>query len=122
MTIGCYENLLDLLKEKGDFSFVILDIGSELSERALALLQRAESLVVISQTDAVSSKLMKKFYKRIDLLPEIDCIVISNQYHHDEMRIPGKPVFGELARYTDTEQLMQDPLFYEIALSLLGND
>lgn len=113
------ENLVRTIKEKQDFDYVILDLGSALNTTTRKLLCLADSIVLLTEPNAVSVKKMKKLVNNAALLPDCKCFMIANQYHMDGLRLPTQNLFGYLATYQDPEQALEDPVFYQIALEVL---
>ena len=110
--------LVELLRQKKDFAYVILDLGSELNEQTLALMEASDVYVLVMEANRISNKKMWRLQKNIDLLPKKECFMISNQYHMDGMRVSGQGLFGVLAKYETSEKAMEDPVFYRMALEL----
>jgi MinD-like ATPase involved in chromosome partitioning or flagellar assembly len=120
--IGAAEmkNLISILKEKKDFSCLILDLGSSLDEQTLALMEESDAYVLITEPNTVSNRKMRRLQKNMELLPSKKCFMISNQYHMDGLRVPQHNLFGVLAGYEDYEEAMEDPVFYRIAMEISG--
>ena len=120
--IGAAEmrNLISILKEKRDFSCLILDLGSSLDEQTLALMEESDAYVLIIEANTISNRKMRKLQKNMELLPQKECFMISNQYHMDGLRVPQHNLFGVLAGYPDYEAAMEDPVFYRIAMEISG--
>ena len=112
------KTLLALLKEKKDFAYVILDLGSDLNEQTLALMEESDAYVLIMEANQISQKKIRRLQQNIEFLPNKECYMISNQYHMDGMRITGKNLFGVLAKYESVEKALEDPVFYRLALEL----
>lgn len=113
------ESLVKLIKEKQDFNYVILDLGSALNTTTRKLLHQSDSIVLITEPNSVSVKKMKKLVNNASLLPDCKCFMIANQHHLDGLRLPTQNLFGYLASYQDPEQALEDPVFYQIALEVL---
>lgn len=118
--IGAAEmrNLISILKEKRDFSCLILDLGSSLDEQTLALMKESDAYVLIIEANTISNRKMRRLQQNMELLPEKECFMISNQYHMDGLRVPQHNLFGVLAGYQDYEAAMEDPVFYRIAMEI----
>lgn len=114
------ENMVKTIKEKQDFDYVILDLGSALNSTTCKLLHLSDSIVLLTEPNAVSVKKMKKLVNNAALLPDCKCFMIANQHHMDGLRLPTQNLFGYLASYEDPEQALEDPVFYQIALEVLG--
>ena len=112
------KTLIAMLREKRDFAYVILDLGSELNGQTLALMEESDAYVLIMEANRVSNRKMWRLQKNIELLPKKECFMISNQYHMDGLRVPRQNLFGVIARYEDGEKAMEDPVFYRMALDL----
>ena len=113
-------NLISILKEKRDFSCLILDLGSSLDDQTLALMEESDAYVLIIEANTVSNRKMRRLQRNMDLLPQKECFMISNQYHMDGLRVPQHNLFGVLAGYSDYEDAMEDPVFYRIAMEISG--
>ncbi len=113
------ELMIKTIKEKQDFDYVILDIGSALNTGAQKLLHLSDSIILVTEPNEISVKKMKKLVDNADLLPDCRCFMIANQYHLDGLRLPSQNLFGYLASCPDTEQALEDPVFYQIALEVL---
>ncbi len=113
------ETMVRTIKEKQDYDYVILDLGSALNTAARKLLHLSESIVLVTEPNEISVRKMKKLVNNADLLPDCKCFMIANQYHLDGLRLPSQNLFGYLAAYQETEQALEDPVFYQIALEVL---
>ena len=112
------KTLLQLLREKKDFSYVILDLGTCLNEQTLALMEESDAYILLAEASEISNKKLKRLQNNLSLLPNKQCFLISNQYHADGRYGAGKNFFGQLARYGSREEAMEDPVFYRLALEL----
>ncbi|MDO4491468.1 MAG: AAA family ATPase [Lachnospiraceae bacterium] len=113
------ENMVRVIKEKQDFDYVILDLGSALNTTACKLMHLSDYIVLVTEPNAISVKKMKKLVNNASLLPDCRCFMIANQHHMDGLRLPAQNLFGYLASYQDPEQALEDPVFYQIALEIL---
>ncbi len=113
------EALVRTIKEKQDFDYVILDLGTALNTAACRLLHLSDSIVLVTEPNEISVKKMKKLVDNASLLPDCRCFMIANQHHLDGLRLPTQNLFGYLASYQDTELALEDPVFYQIALEVL---
>ncbi len=113
------EMMVRTIKEKQDFNYVILDIGSALNTAARRLLHLSDSIVLVTEPNEISVKKMKKLVDNAALLPDCRCFMIANQHHLDGLRLPSQNLFGYLASYQDSEQALEDPVFYQMALEVL---
>ena len=112
------KTLLGLLREKKDFSYIILDLGTSLDEQTLALMEESDAYILLAEASEVSNKKLKRLQNNLSLLPNKQCFMISNQYQADGKYGLGKNFFGVLARYRNQEEAMEDPVFYRLALEL----
>lgn len=113
------ENLLSLLKEKQDFSYLILDLGSEFNEKNCRLMEEADVGVFITQANQAAAKKMWKFRKSLPLISGKETYVLCNQYGTDRTGIAGETQLEMLPQYPRWEEALEDPVFYRIALEIL---
>ncbi|MDO4616004.1 MAG: AAA family ATPase [Lachnospiraceae bacterium] len=113
------ELMVKTIKEKQDFDYVVLDLGSSLNTAACSLMHLSDCLVLVTEPNAVSVKKMKKLVNNAALLPDCRCFMIANQHHLDGLRLSSQNIFGHLASYQDPDQALEDPVFYQIALEVL---
>ncbi len=114
------ETMIRTVREKQDFDYVILDLGSALNTAACRLLHLSDSIVLVTEPNTVSVRKMKKLVNNASLLPDCRCFMVANQHHMDGLRLPSQNLFGYLASYQDFETALEDPVFYQIALEILG--
>ncbi len=112
------KTLLGLLREKKDFAYVLLDLGTNLDEQTLALMEESDAYILLAEAGEISNKKLKRLQNNLSLLPNKQCFMISNQYQADGRYGLGKNFFGVLARYRNQEGAMEDPVFYRLALEL----
>ena len=111
--------LVKTLKEKQEYDFLVLDLGSQLNEQSLRLMELTDLLILVTEANQLSVRKMQKLMRNSDLLPSRKCLLVANHFHADGMRIASRNVFGALAPYETAELALEDPLFYRIALEML---
>ncbi len=111
-------SMIMLLKEKRDFSYIILDLGSSFDERVQALLSASDICVLVAESKMSSCRMMSKFMQNINesSIPQI--YTIANQYRTEGFRLENENLFGSFAGYETAAEAMEDPLFYRLALKL----
>lgn len=114
------ETLLSILKERQDFACIILDLGSEFSEKNQRLMEEADVRLLITQSSRAAARKMKKLQQNRNLLPGGETLMICNQYGTDHSSMSGETRQEVLPAYQDWETAMEDPVFYRIALQILG--
>ncbi|MGI6051633.1 MAG: AAA family ATPase [Bilifractor sp.] len=110
--------LLDILKDKKDFDFIILDVGSQMSQAMSEILDQAKAMILVTEPNEIASRKMRKLLSDADALPTCECILLSNEYHSDGMRIPNNTVFGTILTHPNWMDAEEDPVFYNVALKL----
>lgn len=113
------ENMVRTIRDKQDFDYVILDLGSALNTQTRKLMELSDSIVLVTEPNAVSVKKMKKLVNNAALLPNCKCFMIANQHNMDGIRLTSQNLFGILNNYQDPEAALEDPVFYQIALEVL---
>ena len=114
-----YRTLVGILKEKKDFDFLILDIGTELDAESAELMALADEMVLITEPNELASGKMQRLQKNAELLPGCEYILIANEIRSDGLRLSRDSLFGTIAPYQDWEEALEDPVFYRIALKLI---
>lgn len=117
-----WKALVDVLKEKKDFDFLILDLGSVFSPQMTEILNDARALVLITEPGEIANRKVQKLLGNADMLPKCECMMIANEYHADAQHGGTGGLFGRIAPYTSWAEAIEDPLFYRIALELLDKD
>lgn len=113
-----WELLLGVLKEKRDFDWLIMDMGSLLDRKTASLMTKIDYLILLTETNYLANRKMQKLLKDPDLLPKCECFLIANEYRTDGMHIGIESVFGVIAPYPAWEDALEDPVFYQIALKV----
>ena len=85
------ETLLSILKERQDFACIILDLGSEFSEKNQRLMEEADVRLLITQSSRAAARKMKKLQQNRNLLPGGETLMICNQYGTDHSSMSEKP-------------------------------
>lgn len=111
--------LIRLLKEKGDFGNIILDLGTDMGELNRALIQMSDVCILITEPNVVACRKLEKLVMNQDLLPVKSSITIANQMRSDGIRLNPETLFGSFAGYDNIEEAMEDPLFYRIVLEVI---
>lgn len=111
--------LVELLKEKGDFNNIILDLGSDMSETNRALVQMADICILITEPNVCALRKLEKLVMNQELFPVKASITIANQMRSDGIRLNPETLFGSFAGYDNIEEAMEDPLFYRIVLEII---
>ena len=113
-----WEVLLSVLKEKKDFDWIVLDVGSVLDRKMASLMAKIDYLILITETNQIANRKMQKLLGDPDFLPKCECFLVANEYRTDGMRIASESVFGVISPYTSWEEAVEDPVFYQIALKI----
>ncbi len=115
-----WEVLLSVLKEKRDFDWIVLDVGALLDRRMASLMTKIDYLILLTETNQIANRKMQKLLRDPDFLPKCECFLVANEYRTDGMRIASESVFGVISPYTNWEEAVEDPVFYQIALKVTG--
>ena len=115
-----WEVLLSVLKEKQDFDWIVLDVGSVLDRRMASLMTKIDYLILLTETNQIANRKMQKLLRDSELLPKCECFLVANEYRTDGMRIASESVFGVISPYANWEEAVEDPVFYQIALKVTG--
>ncbi|MBR2188927.1 MAG: AAA family ATPase [Eubacterium sp.] len=107
-----------MMKEKGDFDYLILDIGSRVDEAGRELMNKADEIVLITEPNLMATKKVQRIAGDTEMLPQKKCFLISNEYHGDGMRFAEDAVFDQLAAYRNWVLALEDPMFYRLALGI----
>ena len=111
-----WEVLLTVLQGKRDFDFIIMDMGNILDRETSSLMNRSDFMILLTETNRIANRKMQKLLQDSELLPPCECFLIANEYRSDGMRIAAESVFGTIAPYPTWEEVLEDPVFYQIAL------
>ena len=111
-----WANMLSLIKRKHSYDYIVLDIGSPMDEDIKDLLDISDEILMITEPNIISARKMNKLLLNNQMLPKTQCLIISNQYHYDGLRIAPDAVFDVLGRYDYWEEALEDPIFYRLAL------
>ena len=107
-----------LMKEKGDFDYLILDIGSRVDEAGRELMNKADEIVMVTEPNLMATKKVQRIAGDAEILPQKKCFLISNKYHGDGLRFAEDAVFDQLSAYTNWVLALEDPMFYRLALGI----
>ena len=120
MGIGSVQlyDLIMLLKEKKDFSYVILDLDSNLSRAVQTMMSISDDVIIITEPKMSSCRMIEKLMMNRDLISNDNIYMISNQYRTEGFHLDQDKLFGVFAGYDSAEEAMEDPLFYRLALEL----
>jgi len=113
-----WEVLLSVLKEKRDFDWIVLDVGSLLDRKMASFMSKIDYLILLTETNQIANRKMQKLLGDPDFLPKCECFLVANEYRTDGMRIASESVFGVISPYTSWEEAVEDPVFYQIALKI----
>ncbi len=111
-------DLIMLLKDKGDFSYIILDLGSSMDKVVQTMLTISNEVIIIAEPKKISCRVMEKFRMNMDLVSIEHAYVIANQYRTEGFHLDSDNLFGAFAGYDTAEEAMEDPVFYRLALEL----
>lgn len=111
--------LVELLKEKGDFNNIILDLGCDMNETNRALVQMADVCILITEPNICACRKLEKLVMNQDLFPVKSSITIANQMRSDGIHLNPETLFGSFAGYDNIEEAMEDPIFYRIVLEII---
>ena len=111
-----WEVLLTVLRGKQDFDFIILDVGNILNRETSSLMSKADFMILLTETNQIANRKMQKLLQDPGMLPSCECFLIANEYRSDGMRIAAESVFGTISPYATWEEVLEDPVFYRIAL------
>lgn len=114
-----WKALVEILKEKKDFDYLIMDVGCTLSTDAAALLGEADKLIFITEPGETANLKVQKLLKNAELLPQCECIMIANGYRGDGQHIASDRIFGEIAPCASWKKALEDPLFYRVVLEIV---
>ena len=98
---------------------MILDIGSELSEKSQKIMEEADLLVVVTQSSRTAARKIRRLQKNKTLMPNLESCVICNQYGADGSKDPGWKPSEVLPEYPNGESAMEDPIFYRLAFQIM---
>ena len=115
-----WEVLISVLKENRDFDWIVLDVGSLLDRKMASLMTKIDYLILLTETNQIANRKMQKLLRDPDLLPKCECFLVANEYRTDGMRIASESVFGVISPYSNWEEAVEDPVFYQIALKVTG--
>lgn len=110
--------MLDILTDKRDFDFIILDLGTELTDIETEIMNRARAMVLVTEPNEIASRKMRKLLRNTGALPTCECILLSNEHNSDGLKIPNNTVFGTILTHSNWMDAEEDPVFYNVALSL----
>ncbi len=112
-------DIVELIKEKNDFSHIILDVGTALNKETISMIALSDVCVVITEPKLSSCRMMEKLLLNIDLLSVEKMYIISNHYRTEGINLDATDVFGSFSGYDTAEEAMEDPVFYRLALELV---
>ena len=111
--------LVGLLKEKKDFSYIVLDLGSAMNKEMHSLVALSDACILITESKMTSCRMMEKFMMNTDIMAAKKHYIIANQYRTEGFRLERDNLFGSFAGYASAQEAMEDPLFYRLALELV---
>lgn len=111
-------DLIALLREKKDFSYIILDLGSNLNKADQTMMAVSDHVVIITEPKMVSCRMIEKLMMNSDLLSNESVFMLSNQYRTEGFHLDPDNLFGSFAGYDSAEEAMDDPVFYRLALEI----
>lgn len=109
---------ITLMREKKDYDFLVLDIGSRVDEASRELMDRADVIVLVTEPNVMATRKMLRISGDADMLPAKMCYIVSNQYHSDGMRFSEDAIFDQLNAYVNWKDALEDPVFYRLALKI----
>jgi MinD-like ATPase involved in chromosome partitioning or flagellar assembly len=109
---------ITMMREKKDYDYIVLDIGSRVDEASRALMDRSDVVVMVTEPNVMATRKMLRISGDSDMLPAKKCYIISNQYHSDGMRFAEDAVFDQLSAYVSWRSALEDPMFYRLALNI----
>ena len=113
-----WKSFVRLMKEKGDFDYLILDIGSRVDEAGTSLMNQADEIVLVTEPNLMATRKVQRIAGDPDILPNKKCFLVSNEYHTDGMRFSEDAVFDHLCAYAGWMDALEDPVFYRLALGI----
>ena len=113
-----WKSFVRLMKEKGDFDYLILDIGCRVDEAGTALMNQADEIVLVTEPNLMATRKVQRIAGDSDILPNKKCFLVSNEYHTDGMRFSEDAVYDHLSAYTGWMDALEDPVFYRLALGI----
>lgn len=113
-----WKSFVRLMKEKGDFDYLILDIGCRVDEAGTALMNQADEIVLVTEPNLMATRKVQRIAGDPDILPNKKCFLVSNEYHTDGMRFSEDAVYDHLSAYTGWMDALEDPVFYRLALGI----
>ena len=108
-----------MMREKKDYDYIVLDIGSRVDEASRELMDRADVVVMITEPNVMATRKMLRISGDADMLPSKKCYIISNQYHSDGLRFSEDTIFDQLNAYVSWKSALEDPMFYRLALNII---
>ena len=121
LKIGAEEllNLINLIKSKGDFGYIVLDLGCDMSEVTRTLVQISDLCIIITEPNVPACRKLEKLLMNQELFPAQKTLLISNQQRSDGIHLNPETLFGSFAGYDSIEEAMDDPLFYRLVLEII---
>ena len=123
LKIGAEEllDLVNLIKSKGDFNYIILDLGCDMSEVTRTLVQISDLCIIITEPTVPACRKLEKLLMNQELFPAQKTLLISNQQRSDGIHLNPETLFGSFAGYDSIEEAMDDPLFYRLVLEIIDD-
>jgi MinD superfamily P-loop ATPase len=109
---------ITMMREKKDYDYLVLDIGSRVDEASRALMDRADVIVMVTEPNIIATRKILRISGDSDMLPVKKCYIISNAYHSDGLRFSEDAIFDQLGPYPGWEDALDDPMFYRLALKI----
>lgn len=110
--------MLDILTDKKDFDFIIMDLGTDMTSVRQEIMNRARALILVTESNEIASRKMRRLLRNTGALPTCECILLSNEYNSDGLKIPNNTVFGSILTHSGWKDAEEDPVFYNVALRL----
>ena len=82
------------------------------------ILDKARALILVTEPNEIASRKMRKLLRDTGALPTCECILLSNEFESDGLRIPNNTVFGSILTHANWMDAEEDPVFYNVALKL----
>ena len=115
-----WANLIRTMKEKQDFDYLVLDVGTPVAPNIAELFGLSDVVVLVTEENETASRKLQRLNNNPEHLPKCECILIANEYRTDGLRLAPETIFGVLAPYSHWSEAVEDPLFYQIALKITG--
>jgi len=112
--------LVEMLREKKDFSYIILDLGTAFDEYNIGLIEASDLCVAVTEPNVDSARKLEKINRNRRFLPSREFVTLVNQYHSDGLVLDPEHIFGSFRAYGSAREAMDDPVFYRLAMKIAG--